>query len=204
MAKSSVFVQLDGYGALDMTLAMNGNASTNIETNPSATQNVAELSSIESSSATEESVTTTITETASSTPTDEPLGKEEDPSTTSEEIVSSELPILSLEEYSSSEIPAPSDEGFVAFTAAAPQVGGIKAAARPIRPNGFHKINRRHMRRDNQLKYSGCVDIDMGVAIVAGADGKLLSFWKESAKWDLFRHEWDVYTVSKIHPLLQP
>jgi len=35
----------------------------------------------------------------------------------------------------------------------------------------------------------------MGVKIVAGAQGKLLSFWSDSISFDLFGQEWQLFNV---------
>jgi hypothetical protein len=54
-----------------------------------------------------------------------------------------------------------------------------------------------HEGRDVSGTYSGCVGVNMGVKIVAGAQGKLLSFWKDSTSFDLFKQDWPVFNVCR-------
>ena len=53
-----------------------------------------------------------------------------------------------------------------------------------------------HERRDASDSYDGCVDVKLGVKIVAGAEGRLLWFWNVTASFDVFAEEWTVFNVS--------
>jgi hypothetical protein len=60
-----------------------------------------------------------------------------------------------------------------------------------------------HEGRDVSGTYSGCVGVNLGVKIVAGAQGKLLSFWQDSTSFDLFGQEWPIFSVSHLQPNLR-
>lgn len=52
-----------------------------------------------------------------------------------------------------------------------------------------------HQGRDASIEYSGCIGMKMGVKIGAGAEGKLLSFWKASKTFEIWGHEWSLFEV---------
>jgi hypothetical protein len=54
----------------------------------------------------------------------------------------------------------------------------------------------KHIARDASTTLGGCVGVDLGVKIVAGAQGKLLDWWKDSVSFDIFGQKWNVFNVS--------
>jgi hypothetical protein len=85
---------------------------------------------------------------------------------------------------------------------AAPTATGSCSARRHRRSQQPQPPHRRdfklmHEGRDVSGTYSGCVGVNLGVKIVAGAQGKLLSFWQDSTSFDLFGQEWPIFSVSR-------
>lgn len=53
-----------------------------------------------------------------------------------------------------------------------------------------------HENRDVSDSYGGCVGVNLGIKIVAGAQGRLLSFWQDSVSFDIFAQDWPLFNVS--------
>ena len=44
--------------------------------------------------------------------------------------------------------------------------------------------------------FEGCIELDMGVSVNAGAQGKLLNLWSGDINWDIYSQNWDIFEVS--------
>ncbi|PVF92576.1 hypothetical protein CPB86DRAFT_841263 [Serendipita vermifera] len=214
IASASVFLQLDGYGSLDMSLSVEGSASTSIL--PSApAKTMAETETLSLPAAPE------TTSEAVVAPTEQPSA-EEPSSTDSSEAASSMSSSDAKVDDASTETTLTSTADIVAATGNAdpyvpelaelppsPQGEDYNAteptsqnnvvSTRPLScPSG--RRHPRHKRRDlmlnqprDNVNFGGCVGVEMGVKIVVGAQGKLLSFWKDSVSTDLFSQSWKIF-----------
>ncbi|KAG8808255.1 hypothetical protein FRC17_004032, partial [Serendipita sp. 399] len=214
-ASASVFLQLDGYGALDMDLSIQGGASTTVgatENNKGLTATIDDLASPALATSTDSSSSTSAT-------------TEDGPSTTSssEEVATTtEAKYIPLPEETPAPLPAAvadtvDDEDntpYVNLEGSGDESSSNDAEDTPVNspstpvqlntvpgsvcPSRRNRRNQKrdiivHKPRDASGSYSGCVGVDMGVKIVAGAQGKLLSFWHDSVTFDLFSKKWDVF-----------
>ena len=50
--------------------------------------------------------------------------------------------------------------------------------------------------------YKGCVGLDVGVSINAGAQGKLFDLWSGDINWDIYSQKWDIFEVSCFLPYI--
>lgn len=192
MASAGVFLELDGYGAMDMSLSLDEPSSTTAlpsSTEAPITQQAA-IASIPSSNST----ALTIPDTSSSPSTDPPTST---PAPTSDTSASSDssttslppaaddlaLPPVAVHELSQDPSPTPAAH--------------YRPEHRQQQQQNKRDVNLYDPRDDSDL-YSGCVGMNMGVKIVAGAQGKLFSFWHDSTSFDLFSQDWQLLNVRDL------
>jgi len=60
----------------------------------------------------------------------------------------------------------------------------------------------RSKRDDPSYTYEGCVGLDVGVSVNAGAQGKLFNLWSGDVNWDIYSQKWDIFEVSCFLPYL--
>ncbi|KIM27844.1 hypothetical protein M408DRAFT_329777 [Serendipita vermifera MAFF 305830] len=223
LASASVFLQLDGYGELNMGLTVQGGASTTVT--PSSTIRAIEaVTSAESESLTSAPVSTETSTSTSSSTSDVPTSSDSTSSSVSEEAITtstaekstttttdafipddqvqppaeepSDSPETPAKEYvKASEEPASSP---ATTTTLAPAPTPSNCPSRRNRRRQLQAAQKRdviitHEGRDVSGSYGGCVGVNLGVKIVAGAQGKLLSFWKDSVTYDIFAKDWEIF-----------
>jgi hypothetical protein len=225
LASASVFLQLDGYGSLDMSLSVEGAASTSVlPSAPAKTmaETGTETLSLPAATTTETSSEEIVapTEQPSSDSSEAPSSTESSDaaSPTSSSDAKMDDPSTETTPTSTADIVAATDSvdpyvPEVAELSSSPQVEDFNVTE-PI-DNGVstspHRCptgrrHPRHKRRDlvlnrprDNVNFGGCVGVEMGVKIVAGAQGKLLSFWKDSTTVDLFGQSWKIFEVRDNH-----
>jgi len=213
-ASASVFLELDGYGELDMNLEANF---TTVD--PTSSVNVA----IVSTPTSPEAISTSLSAITAST-NSTGLASEVSETTESSEAASTSAAenIVVLEPEASTTIPVVNDIAYppsedtittpmenYTSPSEAPSSSPTAAAPTGTRSPRFRRHRRRqqqteqkrdlmllHKSRDASESYNGCVGVNMGVKIVAGAQGKLLSFWSDSASFDIFAVDWPIFNVS--------
>jgi hypothetical protein len=188
LASASVFLELDGYGMMNMSLTLAEPSSTSALPSPtSAGANTPAINAADTSTTASESVPSTISDTSTDASTTLPAST----SVTNTTTVSPTS--------DSTSVPAANDLALppVLHDASTPEASPTTCAN--SRPRHRQQSNKRdlairHQARDAPDLYNGCVGMNMGVKIVAGAQGKLTPFWHDSISYDLFGQEWQLFS----------
>jgi hypothetical protein len=178
VAKASIYLQVDGYGVLDMSLAgsIAASASTPIGANTTTVD-----ASISTSTAGASVSTSTSTSTYGATTT-----TAEAPTSTS---------TRTSTRTSMSDDAAITTAPVIAVDSAKAHLGNNLYKPMPVTGAGS--------KRDGlSYTYQGCVDLGAGVSINAGAQGHLFNLWSGDVNWDIYSKKWDIFKVSCLLPYL--
>jgi hypothetical protein len=173
-AQASIYLEVDGYGVLDMHLAGSIAASTSTPIPIGTTTSTA-------STSTNASTNTSTCVSGATTSTDTSAGESTSAGTST-----------STSDYSTTTSTAEASASITTSTCANPvAVDTAKAQL------GHTSYSGASSKRDgSSFIYEGCVGLDVGVSVNAGAQGNLLNLWSGDISWEIYSQKWDIFEVS--------
>jgi len=197
-AHASIYLEVDGYGVLDMSLAGSNTTSSTVEASTSTSINAGTNTSA-SASASTGTIISASDETTST-------------STTANASTSNNTRISTSTSTCTHDATTGTDEGLTSASTSAdayaattmPPVVVDTAKAQfgknPYKPTPVSGAN---SKRDvSSFTYQGCVGLDVGVSVNGGAQGALFNLWSGDINWDIYSQKWDIFEVRYFLPYL--
>lgn len=168
-AQASIYLEVDGYGVLDINLAGSIVAPTTSTASTSTSTSVPGATTSGETSTSESTRTCTSNSTSNSSTTISTTG-------------------------------GPASKSTSAYTYGATATQAVVDTAKTQLGHNPHKrmlVSGAGSKRDNSSYiYEGCVGLDVGVSVNAGAQGQLFNLWSGDINWDIYSQKWDVFEVS--------